>query len=78
MRSTIELGNATLARIQAASSGSASSATPATAFWQTWPLPGMLSHDCTVNGATPAARRRLRPAAIRPKADFGASKCAPS
>jgi hypothetical protein len=78
MRSTIELGKATLARIQAASSRSTRSATPATAFSQTWPLPGILSHDMTVKGAIPAARRRLRPAAIRPKADFGASKCAAS
>ena len=46
---------------------------PATAFSVTWPLPGMLSQDITVNGATPAARRRFSPATIRPKAVFGAS-----
>ena len=71
MRSTIELGNATFARIQRASSGSASSARPATAFSVTWPLPGMLSQDITVKGARPAARRRFRPATIRPNAVFG-------
>ena len=52
MRSTMELGKATFARIHPASSGSESSASPATAFSVTWPLPGMLSHDITVKGAT--------------------------
>ena len=37
-------------------------------------LPDLLHGDSmTVNGATPAARRRARPATINPNAVFGAS-----
>ena len=72
MRSTIEFGNATFFLIQAASAGWASSARPATAFSVTWPLPGMLSQDITVNGFSPASRRCFNAAAMRPNAVFGA------
>ena len=56
--STMQLGKATLASIQSASSGSLRRAWETTAVRATFPLPGRLSQLMTVNGATPSSRRR--------------------
>ena len=68
MRSTMPPGKATFAATHAAKIGSDSWARPTTAACVTWPLPGRLSQDMTVKGATPAALRRRRAARIAPKA----------
>ena len=58
MRSTMQLGKATSASIQSASPGSLSRAKAQIIRLATSPLPGRLSHDMTVNGASPRSRRR--------------------
>ncbi len=78
MRSTIELGNATFSSIQSASSGSLARAKAPKVRRAVSPLPWMLSHDMTVNGATPAARRRRRPSTTRPKTVAGTASTARS
>ena len=72
------VGKGDVRAIQAASSGSTSSASPATASAATLPLWGMLSQDITVKGGVPAARRRISPARISPNTVFGASGLAAS
>lgn len=66
MRSTIELGNAVCSSIHSASSGSAAPAKAVKTRRAMCPLPGMLSHDITVNDATPRARRRRNASVISP------------
>ena len=66
IRSTMQLGNATSARSQAPSSGSARSAYAANIRRAISPLPGRLSQDMTVNGGTPAARRRRSASTTKP------------
>jgi len=72
MRSTSELGKATLASIQAPSSGSRALAKPTKAVRATSPLCRRLSHDTTVNGMMPAARRRAKASVTKPKTVRGA------
>ena len=60
MRSTMQLGKATLSSIHCAKTGSLIRACDTTAVRATFPLPGRLSQLITVNGGTPASRRRRR------------------
>ena len=71
MRSTIELGNATDVRSHSASSASDSSAYEANISFARSPLPGRLSHDMTVKGTRPSARRRRSPSTTMPKTVCG-------
>ena len=64
IRSTMQLGKATLASIQSARSGSLSRAKAQIIRWATSPLSGRLSHDITVNGARPARGAGASPAVM--------------
>ena len=71
IRSTIELGKGTSRSTQAPSSGSRRPAKAVKLRRATSPLPWMLSHDTTVNGASPRARRRTRASVTSPNVVLG-------
>ena len=64
IRSTMQFGKATSASIQSASSGSLSRAKAPIIRLATSPLPWMLSHDITVNGARRRRSRRRASASV--------------
>lgn len=68
MRSTIVDGNATCVSIHRASPGSFNAANDTSAVRAGRVSPGMLSQQSTVNGATPARRRRSSASARYPHA----------
>jgi hypothetical protein len=66
IRSTMVVTNDTCSRIQAASAGSAASASSVTTRSVAGPLPGTLSQETTASEPAFAARRAARPATRRP------------
>ncbi len=67
IRSTIEHGKATFASTQAPRPGSRRRAKAPNVRRAMSPFPWMLSHDMTVNGGTPRARRLASPSTTSPK-----------
>ena len=71
MRSTIAFGKLTFASIQSASSASRMRAKAVNTFRESVPLPWRLSHEFTVNGGRPRARRRASASTTYPKVVAG-------
>ena len=78
IRSTMLLGKATSRAIQSPSPGSRSRAKATKLRLAASPLPWMLSHDMTVNGGTPRARRRASAPVTSPKVVRGTASGARS